>query len=146
MDKRIIAEGLFRQGYNCAQAVVLAYQEELGLSKDQLAKMMSSFGGGIGRLREVCGAVSGGVFVLGALQGYSDTRDAEAKAQHYRAVQDFAKAFSAKNGSIICKELLGVDADGNHVPSPRTDEYYSKRPCAMMVGDAVELLDSMLNK
>ncbi len=141
MDKRQLAEKYFKQGYNCAQAVALSYQEELNLDQDSIAKMTSSFGGGMGRMREVCGAVSGAVFVLGALKGYSSPTDMQAKAEHYKAVQDFAKDFKERNHSIICKELLGIDMDGNPVPTSRDEDFYKKRPCLIMVGDAAELIE-----
>ncbi len=144
MDKAKLAESYFRQGYNCAQAVALAYHQELQLDEDTIAKMMSSFGGGIGRLREVCGAVSGGVFVLGMLRGYSDPNATDKKASHYQLVQDFARAFKERNNSIICKELLGIDCDGNPIPTERTDAFYAKRPCAMMVADAADIVETML--
>ncbi len=144
MSKRELAENYFRQGYNCAQAVALAFHKELGLDEVTTAKMMSSFGGGIGRLREVCGAVSGGAFVLGALNGYSDPKDLGSKKDHYQNIQNFAADFRQINHSIICKELLGIDSDGNPVPTPRDNNFYQKRPCLTMVGDAAELIEKML--
>ncbi len=107
--------------------------------------MVSSFGGGFGRLREVCGAVSGAVFVLGALRGYSDPTATTEKADHYKAVQDFASAFRERNQSIICRDLLDDTAECSHVPEKRTEEYYKKRPCVALVGDAAEILEDMLN-
>ena len=97
------AKAYFEQGYNCAQAVTLAFAEEMGLDKDSAAKMVSSFGGGLGRLREVCGCVSGMALAAGALYGYSDPEAKEAKADHYALIQKLAEAFKEKTGSMICR-------------------------------------------
>ena len=101
-----IAEELFREGYNCAQAVFIAFCDKTGFDKDLAAKTASSFGGGLGRMREVCGAVSGAAMVLGVLKGYADPADHDAKKAHYALVQEFARRFKEYNGSIICRELL----------------------------------------
>lgn len=141
------AKNYFLEGYNCSQAVFLAYHEELGLDRDTAARLASSFGGGMGRLREVCGCVSGMLLAAGMMEGYSDPKDAAAKKAHYELVQKLAKAFQEKNGSIICRELLGLDHKTD-VPTPeaRTKEYYKKRPCAELVADAAQILDEVLYK
>ncbi len=147
MTKRELGEGYFKNGYNCAQAVALAFEKETGLDKDFIAKALSGYGGGFGRMREVCGAVNGMVFVLNILKGYtSPTNDGE-KTSHYKEVQYVMKAFKEKNGSYICRELLSLP-DGNSEPTPekRTQAYYKKRPCALLVGDACEILENYLNK
>lgn len=145
MNHADLAEKLFRDGYNCSQAVLLAFSDVTGLDDDTSAKIASSFGGGLGRMREVCGAVSGAAMVLGLAKGYSDPRDFEAKKAHYKLIQDFAKRFKEKNGSIICRELLsGVRTVENGVPEARTDGYYKKRPCPLLVKDAAEILEEML--
>lgn len=134
------AENLFRQGYNCAQAVALAFAGETGADPESLLKLASSFGGGMGRLREVCGAVSGMFMVAGLLKGYSDPGDYDGKREHYARIQRMAEAFRAENGSIVCRELLGLPdgADGS-VPEKRSQAYYQKRPCPCLVACAAEI-------
>ena len=138
------AKALFLEGYNCAQAVVGAFSEEFSMDFSALMKSISSFGGGMGRLREVCGAVSGMFFVAGALYGYDDPKAKKEKAEHYRLIQKLAEKFREKNGSIICRELLGEgDRPITHIPSERTTVYYRKRPCAELVADAVLVLEEV---
>ena len=139
------AEQNFRRGYNCAQSVVLAFGDVTGLDEHTAAMLSSSFGGGMGRLREVCGAVSGALTVLGLVQGYADPDDREAKKAHYHRVQEFARSFREENGSIICRELLsGVQTVGGSDPEQRTEAYYKKRPCPALCRCAAEILDEML--
>lgn len=145
MKKREIGENYFKQGYNCSQAVVLTFIDEIGLDKEQALKIASSFGGGIGRQREVCGAVSGMVICLGALKGYSSPDNHTEKAEYYALVQNLCNKFKQINGSIVCRELLGLSSPSSPNPEKRTDEYYKKRPCASLVGDAVEILEEYLN-
>lgn len=137
-----IAKALFCEGYNCAQAVFAAFCDEMGLEFETALRLSSSFGGGMGRLREVCGAVSGMFMVAGMLRGYSDPKDKAAKAEHYALVQTLAKRFEEENQSIICRELLGLSVK-KEAPTPeeRTREYYKKRPCAELVACAAEILD-----
>jgi len=138
---------LFREcGYNCAQAVFAAYCDVTGLSEDTAIRLSSSFGGGMGRLREVCGAVSGALMVFGMLHGPADPTDPDAKAEHYRRIQEFAARFRALHGTIICRELLADQAGSGHVPAPRTEEYYALRPCERLVHDAAALLDEYLRE
>ena len=145
MDHGIKAAELFLSGYNCAQAVVAAFSEELGLTESQAAKMVSAFGGGMGRLREVCGAVSGMLFVLSSLYGYDTPGDDESKKVLYGQVQELAAAFREANGTIICRELLDhPPTDPN--PSPRTAEFYAVRPCARFVLTAGELMERFLEE
>ncbi len=139
------AKELFLEGYNCSQAVVGAFADRLPVEFDLLMKMASSMGGGMGRLREVCGAVSGMFLVAGFLKGYSDPKAKEEKAEHYRLIQALAEAFKNKNGSIICRELLGeTKTPVTHIPQERTETYYQKRPCKELVADAVEILEQFL--
>ena len=139
------ARELFLEGYNCAQAVLCAFGDVTGLDQETAARLASSFGGGMGRLREVCGTVSGALMVLGLDRGYSDPKDREAKKTHYHRVQEFAGRFREKNGSIICRELLqGVDVTPGGNPEERTTAYYAKRPCPQLVWQAAALLDEML--
>jgi len=144
-DHAMIAEKLFKEGYNCAQSVLLAFSDVTGLDDKTAAMLASSFGGGIGRMREVCGAVSGGAMVLGLVRGYADPADREAKKAHYASVRGFADRFREANGSIVCRELLqGVGAGEGGDPEARTPAYYRKRPCAQLVKTAAEILDGML--
>lgn len=139
------ARSYFLEGYNCAQALVLAFHEDLGIDKKTAASMASAFGGGMGRLREVCGTVSGMFLVLGLLQGYSDPKDQDGKKALYEQVQALANTFRDHNGSILCRELLGLDHPSDPPsPSARTPEYYKKRPCAELAADAAEILENFL--
>ena len=143
MDHVTLAGNLFLEGYNCAQAVAVAFCDVTGQDEKFTAKMVSAFGGGMGRLREVCGAVSGMFMVLGCLYGY-DNSDADSKKKElYKQVQALAEQFKEENGSIICREILkNPPSDPN--PSPRTAEYYAKRPCARMVMTAARLMDEFI--
>lgn len=142
-----LAKSYFLQGYNCSQSILLAFHEELGLDEGTAARMASPFGGGMGRLREVCGTVSGMFLVLGLLRGYDDPKDQEAKTSLYQQVQRLAHTFQERNGSIICRELLGLDHQTDSpTPSPRTPEYYKKRPCADLAADAAQILEEFLQQ
>lgn len=138
------AKELFKSGYNCSQSVLGVFCEELGMDFETAMKIASSFGGGMGRMREVCGTVSG-MFMAAGL-AFSDTQGAGGnKAQVYQIVQELAKRFKDKNGSIICRELLeGVETSTSPVPSERTESYYKKRPCVELVGDSVEIFEQFL--
>ncbi len=145
MTKGEIAKDYFLQGYNCAQAVALAYKDEMNMTTKEVAKMASSFGGGMGKLREVCGAVSGMFIVVGVLYGYDNPKDYEAKAKHYEVVQYLAGKFQELNSSIVCKELLGLTKkEDDKAPSKRTEEYYKKRPCGDLVKDAATILEEYI--
>ena len=145
MDHVMQAAELFIEGYNCAQAVAVAFSDVTGLDKDFSARMASSFGGGIGRLREVCGAVSGMVMVLGILYGYDANSEEEAKKAHYKLVQDLVGKFREQVGSIICRDILkNPPSDPN--PTPRTAEFYAQRPCTRMVMVAAEILDAYIQE
>ena len=143
------AKALFMQGYNCAQAVFCAFTDVTGLDLDTSARLASSFGGGLGRLRETCGTVSAAAMVLGMVKGYDTPGDPEAKKAHYERVRDFAARFKAVNGSIICRELLQnahVNAEAGGDPEARTPEYYKKRPCPELARQAARILDEMLTE
>lgn len=145
--RKELAMDYFTQGYNCSQAVVLAFADKIGMEKDALARVSSSFGGGMGRLREVCGSVSGMFLVAGFLYGYEDPKARTEKAQHYKRIQELAHAFEKENGSIVCRQLLGLDKkEESPVPEDRTKEYYKKRPCKELVGCAAEILDRFLQQ
>ena len=146
-DHAGLARQLFLQGYNCSQAVVCAFCDVTGLEMDAAARMASSFGGGLSRLREVCGTVSGAALVLGIVKGYSDPRDYAAKKAHYALVQDFARRFREQNGAIVCRDLLrGVDVTAGGAPEQRTEEYYKKRPCPELAWKAAKILEEMLTE
>lgn len=147
MTKRERAINLFEEGYNCAQAVFGAFSEETGMDLETAVKFASAFGGGMGRLREVCGAVSGMFMVLSVLEGYTSPTAKEEKMDLYKKVQGLAEKFKEKNGgTYICRELLqNVATTKTHIPEDRTPEYYKARPCAKFVGDAAEILEEYLN-
>lgn len=142
MEERIEhALSLFKSGYNCAQAVVAAYADIYGFTPEQAFRMASSFGGGIGRMRETCGAACG-LFMLAGLQtGATDGADREGKAANYALVQQLAEEFRKRNGSINCGELLGLKpaTPVSATPEERTEQYYIKRPCAKMVEEAARI-------
>ena len=144
MEHGMKAAELFLSGSNCAQAVVVAFCDVTGLTPEFSAKMASSFGGGMGRLREVCGAVSGMLMVAGLLYGYEDPGEEDVnKKAHYQLVQELAGKFREQAGSIVCREILkNPPSDPN--PTPRTEEFYKKRPCARMVIMAAEILDDYI--
>ncbi len=146
MSKGDIAKRYFEQGYNCSQSVALAFADEVGMDGKLIARLTGGFGGGMGRMREVCGTVSGTAFVLSALYGYSDPTDADAKAQLYADVQKVAGEFKNKNGSVVCRDLLGLTQDGfdNPQPEKRTDTYYKKRPCGDLVKMSADLLEKFI--
>ena len=145
MDHGMKAAELFLEGYNCAQAVLVAFRDVTGLDPDFSAKFASSFGGGMGRMREVCGAVSGMLMVAGLLYGYGTPGDDVSKKEHYARVQHLAGRFREEAGSIVCREILkNPPSDPN--PSPRTAEYYAKRPCARMVLLAGQILDDYIKE
>ena len=142
-----IAKQLFFKGYNCAQSVFCAFTDVTGYDIDTSARMASSFGGGLGRLRETCGAVSAAALILGIVKGYDDPDDYEAKKRHYALVREFADRFKEKNKSIICRELLMVanlNPESGGAPEQRSEEYYQKRPCPNLVYDAALILDEMI--
>lgn len=139
------AEALFYRGYNCAQAVFCAYADDLGLERATAARLVSPLGGGMGRLREVCGTVSGALLVIGQLYGYGTPETGAPKARLYAIEQEFARRFTEANGSYICRDLLGLSA-GSSAPTPeaRTAEYYQKRPCPALCKCAADLLDGLI--
>ena len=141
------ARDLFLSGCSCSQAVFGAFAEELGLEQDTALRLASSFGGGMGKMREVCGAVSGALLVYGAVHGNSDPDDADAKKAHYARVQEFAARFKAEHETIICRELLkniALKKENTSEPEARTDEYYRVRPCVRFVESAARILEEML--
>ena len=147
------ARRLFKEGgYNCCQAVVLAYNDVFGLEDELAASLSSGFGGGMGRMREVCGAVSGMVMLAGMIRPASDPSVKNWRTANYALVQEMAGEFKEINGSIVCKELLGLVPMGSCAPAPkespepsdRTPEYYKKRPCEEMVGIAARIVGGQI--
>ena len=136
------AAELFANGYNCAQAVAMAFCDLTGFTKEQTAKMLAAFGGGFGRLREVCGAVSGMTFVYGCLYGY-EAPNPEAQMKVYETEQALAAQFRETAGSIVCRDIL-KNPPSDPVPNPRTEAYYAQRPCVRMVYLATSILDEYI--
>lgn len=147
MSRADRAEELFRQGCNCSQSVFVAFSDVLGMDEKAALKLSSTFGGGMGKLREVCGAVTGAFMVLGALYGYDDVTSQEEKVRTYKMVQDFAADYKKEKGTIICRELLGLK-EGEDLPEPaiRTEEYYQTRPCIGACRYAAELVERIMKE
>lgn len=144
-ERALRAKKYFQEGYNCAQSVALAYADITNLDEQMVATITASFGGGMGRLREVCGAVSGMAFLAGFISPCPTADNTEAKRANYALVQEFAEAFRTQNGAIVCRTLLGLDGPKDEpTPSPRTAEYYKKRPCADLVYDAALIVGNYL--
>lgn len=139
MSKSGKAKQLFMSGYNCSQAVAAAFAEEMNMDEALVKRLTTGFGGGIGRMREVCGTISGMAFVISALY------DGE-KGDIYAIVQENAGRFKEENGSVVCRELLGLEAKGadSPVPEKRTQQYYKKRPCAELVAMSAEILEDYI--
>ena len=142
MDRAERAAQLFLDGYNCAQSVAIAFSDMTGMEEATAAKLASGFGGGFGRLREVCGAVSGMVMVANQLYGY-DAPDPEAQKQCYTMVQQLVHQFQEQTGSMICREIL-KNPPSDPTPTPRTAEFYKQRPCTRMVMVAVQVLEAYI--
>lgn len=143
MTRGEIAEQKFREGYNCAQAVVFAFIDDTKADKETLLAAAHPFGGGMGRLRLTCGAVTGAVMCLGLF--FSQLK----KSEIYAIVQEYCRRFGEKNGSVICGKLLsgaGIGVDSSPNAEPRTDEYYKKRPCPLLIRDAADLLEDLLKE
>ena len=141
------AVGLFKSGYNCSQSVVAAFADMYGFTEEQALRMSASFGGGIGRMRQTCGAACGMFLLAGLEKGAVDGKDREGKAANYALVQELAEEFKKRNGSMICAELLGLKKpEGSSTPEARTEQYYAKRPCAKMVEEAATIWAEYLEK
>ena len=135
------AVSLFKEGYNCSQSVVAAFADMYGFTEEQALKMSSAFGGGIGRMRETCGAACGLFMLAGLEKGATEGSDREGKAATYALVQELAAKFKEENGSLRCADLLGLSKREPLVSTPevRTSTYYAKRPCAKMVETAARI-------
>jgi len=143
-DHATVARFLFRQGYNCSQAVFGAFADDLGIDFELAMRLSSSFGGGMGRLREVCGAVSGMFMVCGAKKGYSTPETGAIKAAHYKQIQELASIFRESHGSLICRDLLGGTVSDSPMPTARTEEFYRLRPCERLIASAASIAEKLL--
>ena len=148
MSEKERAIELFKEEFNCSQSIFVAFSHRFGIDEDTAKKVSAGLGGGIGRLREVCGAVSGAAMVIGSITAATDGKDSESKQKNYELVREFAERFTKRNGSIICRELLGLDmqAEKSAQPEKRTTEYYKKRPCVELVSDAAEILTELIKE
>lgn len=145
MDHAAKARELFQQGYNCSQSVAGAFHEEMGLPLETTMRLASSFGGGMGGLRETCGAVTGMFLVAGMLLGYDSPKDDAAKKAHYARIRRLAAEFEACHETTVCRELLkALPGKLQRDPLPRTEEYYKVRPCVRFVETAAKLLEQLL--
>lgn len=137
----------FLEGYNCSQSIILAFEDLIDIDREVALKMASPFGGGMGRLREVCGSVSGIFMVMGFLYGYNKPDDYNGKKELYEHIQELARRYEEANGSIICRDLLGLSVKKQEAtPEMRTEEYYKKRPCKEKIGSAAEILEKYLQE
>ena len=151
LDERVNrALVFFMAGYGCCQSVVAAFSDLYGLDETMAKRLGAGFGGGVGRLRMMCGAVSGIVILVGLDCGQIDGSDREGKSACYKVVQDLLEKFRQENGSIICAEILGINghekAKDSYVASPRTAEYYKTRPCAAKVESAARIFANYLKE
>ena len=145
MTRKEKAMQSFLNGYNCSQCMILAFEDLITIDLETALKIASPFGGGMGRLREVCGSVSGMFMVLGYIKGYNDPKDYEGKKVLYEHIQELARRYEDANNSIICRDLLGLSVKKEDAaPEKRTAAYYQKRPCAEKIGSAAEILEQYL--
>ena len=147
IDRKKKAYELFKQGYNCAQSVVVAFEDVLGLDRQTLLNVSVGFGGGFGRTRNLCGAVSAFAIVLGLYLPHSD-KPMEDKADIYKRIQMLSAEFKARNASDNCGVLLQnvKNLTTGYEPQVRDEEYYKVRPCIKFVLDSVEILDNYIEK
>ena len=148
MTRPELAQSYFEQGYACSQALVLAFKDLIDISDDILKKIALPFGGGLGRLRQTCGAISGIAIVVGLLFSKEENTE-ENKTETYKIVQELVKRFKEKRQTINCLELLkaaSLEVETGGSPEARTKEYYAKRPCGKVVYDAAYVLDEYLKE
>ena len=147
-DHKQSARDLFLKGYNCSQSVFCAFAPEYGIPFETALRLSASFGGGIGRMRETCGAFCGAAMILGLETGQTEPSDAQQKQTNYHTVQAAAAKFRQRNGSIKCADLLQLRSDAKitDAPDPRTAEYYRQRPCLQMVETAVDIVEEYLKE
>lgn len=144
MNRCDTAEALFRQGYSCSQAVLAAFSEELGLDRESALKVAAGFGGGMGRMAETCGAVTGAVMVLGLRHGSTRADDKPSKEKTYERVREFVARFKALHGSVVCRELLGCDISTPSGSQQARDQQLTTTLCPKFVRGAVEVLEKLL--
>lgn len=141
------AVSLFKEGYNCSQSVVAAFADDYGYTEEQALRMAASFGGGIGRMRQTCGAACGMFLLAGLEKGSINPKDKDGKASNYTFVQNLAGKFEKQNGSLICAELLGLKKpETSSIPEDRTEQYYSKRPCVKIVEETARIWAEAINE
>lgn len=139
------AYGLFMEGYTCAQSLFAAFADIFGFDRETALKTAAGLGGGIGRMREVCGVVTSASMIIGLMYGATEGSDRQSKAYTYEKVREFADKFKAIEGTIMCRELLGLtQPENDHTPEERTPEYYAKRPCPRITREAAEILEEMI--
>ena len=147
MTRKEQAIAYFKEGYNCSQAVVLTFKDVLSVDALELCKIASPFGGGISRMRETCGAVTGMVLVLGNLIGYSTPEMGEKKHELYKNTQELLKIFEKKYGSLTCRILLNLTSQHDDPkPSIRDHSFFDKRPCPELIGGAAEILENFIKE
>ena len=147
MTEKEKARSLFLEGYNCSQSVFTAFCDRFGIDEEAAKKISAGLGGGVGRQREVCGAVSGAAMVLGCIAAPTDGSDSEGKAKNYELVRVFSDRFRERHTSIVCREILADKVKNKGArPDERTAEYYKNRPCLKAVEDAAEILTEMLEE
>ncbi len=144
MDAKTLAASRFEQGFSCSQAVFSAYAEELGLDRDTALKIAGTFGGGMGRMGQTCGAITGALMALGLKFGATDAADKKAKEQTYGRVRAFAQQFETRNGSLTCQDLLGCDIGTPAGQKMAQEQGLYKRICPKLVKDAAEIVEGML--
>ena len=151
LDERVArAVEYFMAGYNCSQSVVAAFSDLYGLDETMAKRIAAGFGGGVGRMRMMCGAVSGIVMLVGLDCGQSEGSDREGKSACSKVVQELLAQSQTENGSLICAEILGLNgyqkAASSYVASPRTAAYYKTRPCAAKVESAARIFAEYLKR
>lgn len=146
MDYAAYAEDLFKEGYNCAQSVLVSFSDLTGLDRVTAIRIAAPFGGGIAKTRHICGAVTGMCMAIGMIYAKDDTNDPDLRANIYAITQSLVEKFRRQQGSLMCADLLGLGPDGNPNPDPRAEVYYQNRPCRLIVADAVNILVEQLKK
>lgn len=147
MTEKERARELFLEGYNCSQSVFVAFSHRFGIDESTAKKISAGLGGGLGRQREVCGAVSAASMVLGDIVAAQEGSDQTSKKENYELVREFCDRFRQRHCSIICREMIkDLAKNKGAVPDERTPEYYQKRPCLRVIEDAAEILMQMLEE
>lgn len=147
MTEKERARQLFMEGYNCSQAVFVSFCDRFGIDEAAAKKISAGLGGGLGRQREVCGAVSAASMVLGDIVAAQEGADQESKKKNYELVREFCSRFTQRHGSIICRDMIKNLAENKDAtPDERTEEYYKKRPCLRVIEDAAEIVSEMLQE